>query len=274
MSGRELWLQQFREVTLILPTWFMARAAFEAAGRFPEASPEAEGEAEDLFFFHAHIDAFLAAARTQAGEGGAARAAEPAGHGCLVRVGDAAAPVLRYRYLESSGSWRTPRRKLLSIRVRAFERRVLGAGGEWARFTVWGAGRDGRHFIAELSPAARARIRAICDVDPKKIGSEYYNHRLEGPPCRLPIIHFSAPPHPAPRPPRRRPPAPLRSPRAEPRGGDSKSLDRWSCVCRCAASAMRPRVSSSATCGSSGAPRAKTSGTLSKRGRVEASGLK
>ncbi|KAJ1486374.1 hypothetical protein T484DRAFT_1943660 [Baffinella frigidus] len=220
MGVRDLWLQQFREITVVLPTWFLSRSTFDRAGRFPEGSPEEEGEAEDLVFFYQHIQAFL----DSAGDAGGADAAgvgglpgqsaetgekiagrDPgvgAGEGCIVRVGDETSPVLRYRYLAGSGSWRTPRRKLLRLRAQAFERRILGirAPGEeggasssekWSTFTVWGAGRDGRQFVAELSPEARARITAICDVDPKKIGTEYYNHRLEGPPCRVPIIHFS-----------------------------------------------------------------------------------
>ena len=45
-----------------------------------------------------------------------------------------------------------------------------GAARRWAGFTVWGAGRDGRQFVGLLSPAARQRVVAMCDVDPKKIG--------------------------------------------------------------------------------------------------------
>ena len=43
----------------------------------------------------------------------------------------------------------------------------------WPRFTIWGAGRDGRDFFKNISPAARGRVAAFCDVDPKKIGTDY-----------------------------------------------------------------------------------------------------
>ena len=43
-----------------MPTWFFSRAVFDRVGAFVEADPTAEGEAEDLIFFHAHIAGELA----------------------------------------------------------------------------------------------------------------------------------------------------------------------------------------------------------------------
>jgi hypothetical protein len=45
----------------------------------------------------------------------------------LVRVGNAQDALLRYRYTPTSGSWRTPRSKLLRIKAAAFEAQVLNS---------------------------------------------------------------------------------------------------------------------------------------------------
>lgn len=82
------------------------------------------------------------------------------------------------------------RHSLLRVRVAAFERRVLSLSS-WATFTVWGAGREGRRFVSALSPAARCRVVALADVDPKKVGGRYLNQRVR-PPISLPIIHTAA----------------------------------------------------------------------------------
>jgi hypothetical protein len=55
LDAAQLWLQHFRELTVLMPTWFFARTVFDRVGAFVEADPTAEGEAEDLIFFHAHI---------------------------------------------------------------------------------------------------------------------------------------------------------------------------------------------------------------------------
>eukprot|EP00962_Isochrysis_galbana_P044970 scaffold17574_cov39-Isochrysis_galbana.AAC.1 len=60
------------------------------------------------------------------------------------------------------------RRLLLAVRAAAFERRVLRADPRWANFIIWGAGRDGKQFLAALSPAARRRVTALADIDPRK----------------------------------------------------------------------------------------------------------
>ena len=49
----------------------------------------------------------------------------------------------------------------------------LANSRRWASFTVWGAGRDARQFVGLLSEGARRRIKAMCDVDPKKIGTQF-----------------------------------------------------------------------------------------------------
>ena len=54
MTQRELHLEQFRECTVLLPTWCMARSIAQAVGGFVEALP-GSGEAEDLIFFQKHL---------------------------------------------------------------------------------------------------------------------------------------------------------------------------------------------------------------------------
>ena len=64
----------------------------------------------------------------------------------------------------------------------AIERAVLC---RWPRFTIWGAGRDGRDFFKALSAVARAKVAAFCDVDAAKIGTvyQYFDNRV-------PIVHW------------------------------------------------------------------------------------
>ncbi|KAJ1620797.1 nucleotide-diphospho-sugar transferase [Pavlovales sp. CCMP2436] len=94
LSPERLWLEQFRETTLQMPTWAIRRETFARVGGFVEKP------AEDLAFF-------------------------------------------------------------LKLRVLTLP--------SWEAFTVWGAGRDGRQFVSALSPAARARVLALADIDPKKV---------------------------------------------------------------------------------------------------------
>lgn len=208
----ELWLQQFRETTVQMPTWCMARATFERCGGFLCAP------AEDLDFMHKQLDSYRHLLRAAppapdgagAAQGAAAAAAEeddagaaPEGGGGaawrarleralaadppLLRVGSPSEPVLLYRWTASSMTSTVSRRCLLGVRVAAFERRVLELP-EWRTFTVWGAGRDGKHFVSALSAEARARIVALADIDPKRVGTTYCNHALR-PAFKAPVVH-------------------------------------------------------------------------------------
>lgn len=211
LSNERLWLEQFREVTLLQPTWMMARAWFVALGGYLEAPPssssvpfcledyiQAQNEphkatttpprlfqlihptydsaetlrlAEDTRFFYKHIDA-----------GGA------------LSLLPTIEPLLIYRHREGqSQSAQTPRRLLLHLRLAAFSHLVLHKSPHWSKkgqqFCIWGAGRDGKDFIKALPPEVRARIACIVDVDPKKINIGYYYHKVLG--FRIPVVHFS-----------------------------------------------------------------------------------
>jgi hypothetical protein len=121
---RGLWLEQFREVTVQMPTWCIHRRVFDAVGGFVESPPE-DGEGEDLIFFQRHLDLH-----------GATNTA--VGRPSLVRAGSPTDPVLLYRWSPGSGAARVSRQQLLKIRTAAFERRVLSQPA-WERFAVWGA---------------------------------------------------------------------------------------------------------------------------------------
>lgn len=59
-----------------------------------------------------------------------------------------------------------PRRKILRVKLRALERRVLNS---LDHFSVWGAGRDGRNFVNDLSEKNRKKVVCFGDVDVKKV---------------------------------------------------------------------------------------------------------
>ena len=175
LTQDQLMLQQYREVTIIQPTWFMHRTVFEAVGGYDEedaamtAREDREPLPDDLLFFHRHLDA--PSARLF----------------CVKR------PLVRYRHhgVESGSnvSARISRKTLLRVRLRAFERRVLSLN-KWKTFSIWGAGRDGKNFLTALNPTFQQRVRAFCDVDPRKVDrGEYYNPDLR---LRVPIVHFTA----------------------------------------------------------------------------------
>ena len=121
LSAREMELQQYRELTLVQPTWFMRRSTFDAVGGYASkpgeefAGPDdrnanAFGLCEDLKFFYRFLEVTEAA--FAAGE-------------IKERLYRVPKVLLTYRYGQGSMSKQTPRRVLLRLRVRVFERRVL-----------------------------------------------------------------------------------------------------------------------------------------------------
>ena len=179
MTNNELHLEQFRECTVLLPTWCMSRTIAEAVGGFVEAPP-GSGEAEDLIFFQKHLALHYDENRA-------------ANMPSLVRAGDYPHnPILLYRWSPQSASARCSRRRLIQVRAEAFEKRILSLPS-WERFIVWGAGRDAKNFLCELSPSARSRVEALIDIDPRKTGRKYANsHEPDQAP--VPIVHFSKAP--------------------------------------------------------------------------------
>lgn len=172
LSQRELKLQQFRECTVLMPTWFMHRAVFDAVGGFPEVPA---GSAEDLRFFLSHL--LLG--------------------GDLFRVGDAATPVVSYRWSAGSGASKCTRRLMIDLRAKAFEERILDKAWTGQRFRIWGAGRDAKHFVRALTPHTRLRISAMIELNERICGRDYVtpagvNPREKGNVARIPIVHFES----------------------------------------------------------------------------------
>jgi len=153
----QLRLQQFREVTLAHPTWFMDRSVWESVGGYKEEYP---GCPEDMIFFYQWLE-----------QGGA--------------IGKVLLPLTVYRYHPTATSFSIHRNRLLQEKVKHLEAMVLH---QVDQFTIWGAGRDGKKFFMTLSPASQAKVAAFCDVSEKKIGTIYVNHSTKR---KIPIIHFS-----------------------------------------------------------------------------------
>ena len=175
-----LWLEQFRETTVQMPTWCLMRATYDKVGGFDEIPPD-RGEGEDLVFFHKHLDAFDAEETGRARTRPRRRRAEKektfhhasfasAPRGLCARR----APLLLYRWSPDSGTSRVSRQRLLGIRVAAF-------GGACSRRRRGARSRLGRRgdaaFANALDGATRRRIVAMLDVDRNKCGRSYANHR-------------------------------------------------------------------------------------------------
>jgi glycosyltransferase involved in cell wall biosynthesis len=180
MTEEQLYLHQYRELTLIQPTWCLCREWFDKVGGYKEQDVGApEPFPSDLDFFHRHLDL----------------------DGKLGKVNE---HLIMYRYLKTGLSWKISRRVLLQVKSKAFERRILNINRssrpngfkheKWTRgFTIWGNGRDGKDFFKSLSPESRALVTCFADIDPAKIKRGYYNPNLN---VRLPVVHFTeaAPP--------------------------------------------------------------------------------
>lgn len=116
--------------------------------------------ADDFRFMHAHL---------QRG-------------GCLRRLDHV---LVVYRHHGGQLSHETPATLIRAVRVRAVEARVLHA---WPRFSVWGAGRDAKAFVGGLSCGSRNKIAAFAEVDPRKVGKEFYSAAVD---VAAPIVHVS-----------------------------------------------------------------------------------
>jgi len=173
LTQDQLMLQRFRELTLIQPTWMFRREIWSRLGGYAEpteANAALIGKnglvmAEDMDFFYRHLDQ-----------------QEPTKGKRLYLV---ERPLVKYRNVAGSASWRTPRRMLFQIKVKAMERTVLAP---LKQFTIWGAGRDGKDFYKMLSEEGRAKVTMMCDIDEKKIKAGYHNKQLK---TTVPVVHFS-----------------------------------------------------------------------------------
>eukprot|EP00797_Seminavis_robusta_P003511 Sro1220_g253490.2 (464) ;mRNA; f:3160-4551 len=197
LTDERLWLEKFREVTVLQPTWMLCMSRFQELRGYIEPdqssttssstnnilrlvhptfdTPESLRLAEDLRFFHAHLHA----------------------RG-LLRLHRPDVPLVTYRHrANQSQSSQTSRKLLLHLRALAFEKCVLSnyqSDNAWSTnnphkgsFVVWGAGRDGKDFVKALSEPCRKRVYCFVDVDSKKIEQGFYVNKN----LKIPIVHFS-----------------------------------------------------------------------------------
>ena len=210
LSNERLLLEQYREITILQPTWFMPLSVWFRVGGYIEAPAPNSNQtvldvvekrrkaypclihpkydtcetlklAEDLRFFHAHL--------------------QLNGKINLLRT---KIPMVTYRHTgdSNSQSFRTSRQLLLQLRVLAFEQRILRSDPKWEKFIIWGAGRDGKDFFKALHPDLQSRVYCFVDVDAKKLNSGYYFyregdhknttvHKNQRRSFKIPIVHFS-----------------------------------------------------------------------------------
>mmetsp|Transcript_19907 Transcript_19907/g.33657 ORF Transcript_19907/g.33657 Transcript_19907/m.33657 type:complete len:511 (-) Transcript_19907:52-1584(-) len=210
LSDKRVVLEQFRECTLLQPTWFISKSWFKSLGGWLEApmsneemnkfksadssnyyrlvhsselrqtSPGVMSQtlrlAEDTRLFYAHLRA----------EG-------------TLHLHRTSAPLVSYRHrVGMSQSSGTPRKLLMQLRAKAWEDIVFfgkkGPNNEtvWSKngFAIWGAGRDGKDFLKALSPEVASRVVCFVDVDSNKIEKiKFYDNPTIG--RRIPILHFS-----------------------------------------------------------------------------------
>jgi len=208
LSYERLYLEQFRECTLLQPTWFISKAWFESLGGYVEAPVSGSSSniddddvpnnnfyrlvhpletidpttntthtntlrlAEDTRLFYAHLHA-----------------------GGKLHLHRTLTPLVTYRHRSGmSQSSNTPRKLLLRLRAKAWEDMIYKNNTlSWTNgFAIWGAGRDGKNFIKALSPEVAAKVVCFVDVDQKKIETVkwYENPALLGK-RKIPILHFS-----------------------------------------------------------------------------------
>lgn len=159
ISDERLFLEQYREITVIQPTWMISRERFQFLGGYVEAprrklDDELESIirsanmesfttkkndcytlimkdetyqslrlAEDLRLFHSHMAS-----------------------GGYLKLLRSASPLVLYRHRNGmSQSSQTSRNLLLKLRIKALEDRILKVDPRFkSGFCIWGAGRDGK----------------------------------------------------------------------------------------------------------------------------------
>ncbi|XP_027778006.2 queuosine-tRNA galactosyltransferase isoform X4 [Marmota flaviventris] len=149
--------------TVIMPTWFCSRAWFSHVGPFDEGG---QGVPEDLLFFYQHLR-----------KGGR-----------VLRVDQT---LLLYRYHPHAATLSVLETTIWTHRVCFLEEWALP---QWASFTIWNAGKQGRRLYRSLTAVSRCKVVAFCDVDENKIRKGFYRYEeaQERPKPRVPVLHFRA----------------------------------------------------------------------------------
>ncbi|XP_071459310.1 queuosine-tRNA galactosyltransferase isoform X2 [Marmota flaviventris] len=130
----------------------------------PVLSPQ--GVPEDLLFFYQHLR-----------KGGR-----------VLRVDQT---LLLYRYHPHAATLSVLETTIWTHRVCFLEEWALP---QWASFTIWNAGKQGRRLYRSLTAVSRCKVVAFCDVDENKIRKGFYRYEeaQERPKPRVPVLHFRA----------------------------------------------------------------------------------
>lgn len=169
MSRQQLFHHAFREITLPCPTWFTHSSTFKRVGMFQELL------GEDMHFFYSSLLT----------------------NGCRLTSLMEHEPMLIYRNHASNLSGRTPFSYLFGLRVAALEKLILTSGrySNWnGTFSIWNAGKAGKHFYRALTPATQQRVTSFCDIDPKKIERGVFEAHIQGSRTsgrKIPIISWT-----------------------------------------------------------------------------------
>lgn len=150
----DLFTYAFRDAPLAMPTVACWKDVWERVGGFVEGT----GVAEDLWFEYAVLREGMRMEKLQ-GES-----------------------LTGYRFHQGMTSLSLSRRMLLKVRVGAFEELVVQRKWGGGRFSIWGAGRDGKEVFKNMGESCRKLVTCWGDVSDRKIGGMLYG---------IPVVHFS-----------------------------------------------------------------------------------
>ena len=212
LSDERVVLEQFRECTLLQPTWFLSKSWFDSLGGWLNA-PITDEEMNKLknadsstYYRLVHsselsdtISSGVTASTLRLAEDTRLLYAHLRAEG-TVHLHRTSAPLVSYRHrVGMSQSSGTPRKLLMQLRTKAWEDIIFfgkqGTGSNasvWSKhgFVIWGAGRDGKDFLKALTPEVASRVVCFVDVDCNKIEKiKFYDNPSIG--RRVPILHFS-----------------------------------------------------------------------------------
>ena len=162
MNDEDLVIQQYRECTIICPSWFYHKDVYNKIARLrsgcgKRAFVESTENSmivripEDTYFFMDHLQT----------EGTLAK------HDSIL---------LTYRYTANSWAQGTSNRDLQWVRIKYLEDNVIS---KWGSFMIWGYGKDAKKIFTMMSPETQDKVTAFCDVDKKKVGRLHYCSNLK-----------------------------------------------------------------------------------------------
>ena len=167
LTPREMLLQQYRECTIICPSWFYCRDIYSRVRNlngmgFIEKDPNLGRVPEDLIFFLDHL--FLG--------GGLAKVERP---------------LVTYRYVHTSWSIGTKALDLQRVRIKYLQEKVLST---WSSFSIYGGGFDAKKFINLLTPENAKKVMMFGDIAPKRLATICIPHVFILLCCYLPSVLF------------------------------------------------------------------------------------